>query len=151
MKEDILKKVNASTDPNNVLEISIKGHLRNQLSHFRRGWLSESGWKTLLHDKDECNLYSNMAIFDLRNKCKYLAKAIESTLAMYDSCTFTQCCQHAVDTISNFERTDELNFEENDSYNKRWMITAPKTIVKWYNWYNSPIPSGIATLIFVSI
>ena len=61
-------------------EVIIKQHLRKQLSTFRRGWLTQSGWKNLLHDNDENKLYNDMSIFDIRNKCKYLSKAIENTI-----------------------------------------------------------------------
>ena len=117
-------------------EIFIKKHLRHQLNLFRRGWLSESAWKTLLHDQDEDKLYSNMAAFDLRNKCKYLAKAIECTLMMYEDHTFTQCCEAAIQKINLFESSDELEFDDDDNFNQRWLISCPKTIMKWYSWFN---------------
>ena len=57
-------------------EIFIKHHLRAQLRVFRQGWLTEDRWKLLLHDKDQYNHYLPTSIFNLKTKCKYLAKTI---------------------------------------------------------------------------
>ena len=54
-------------------EVVIKQHLRKQLSIFRSGWLSQNGWKNLLHDKDEHKLLPQGSVHDMKNKCKYIA------------------------------------------------------------------------------
>ena len=45
-------------------EIEIKQHLCKQLSLFRRAWLTDSGWKVLVHDNDEkiCSTASQFLI-----------------------------------------------------------------------------------------
>ena len=124
------------TEPSYDQEIFVKQNLRKQLSLFRRGWLSESGWKHLLHDKDELNLFPPQSVWDIRNKCKYIAIAIETALDSYDQHGWTICCEMAIKKIIDFEKTEHVEFIEDDTYNKRWNITSPKTLMKWYSLFN---------------
>ena len=100
-------------------DIYIKQHLRQQLTKFRRGWLSQSGWKYLLHDKDEYNLFPQPAIGDIRNKCKYISKAIETALDCYDEFGWTSCCEKALVKVNNFEKSENVDFINEDNYNNR--------------------------------
>ena len=117
-------------------EVYIKHHLRKQLLLFRSGWLTPSAWKKLLHDKDEKNLFTDKAIFDLRNKCKYFTKSIEYALKDYEKKGWIKCCADAINDINSFEHTDELEFDDDDNFNKRWVINDPKTVSKWYINFN---------------
>ena len=114
----------------------IKHHLNIQLSAFKRGWLSESGWRFVVSDNDEDNMFTNSSIFEIRNKCKYLTKAIENALERYQNSTWKQCCISAIDEINKFEKCKNEKFEYSDNFNQRWIIKSPKTIMKWYHQYN---------------
>lgn len=91
-------------------EVYIKQNLCQQLTLFRRGWLGQSGCKFLLHDKDEYNLFPQPAIWDIRNKCKYISKAINTALDCYDEYWWTSYCEKAVDKVNNFEKVTMWTF-----------------------------------------
>ena len=67
-------------EPSFNQEIYIKQHLRQQLTKFRRGWLSPSGWKYLLHDKDEYNLFPQAAICDIKNNVNTFLRLLKLPL-----------------------------------------------------------------------
>ena len=133
-KSDIMKEL--ISHHNFDQEMYIKQHLQTQLLKFKRGWLSENGWRNLIHDKDEFDKFSTTAIFDIRNKCKYISKALEFAIKNYSDCGWLQNCQSAISTIQEFESVDTEEFEKEDNYNCRWYITNPKTIMHWYHTFN---------------
>ena len=89
-----------------------------------------------MHDNDENKLYNDMSIFDIRNKCKYLSNAIENTIKNYHCQTFECCCMDAITEINGFEKTEEVEFDDSDGFNQRWIITSPRTIMIWYRTFN---------------
>ena len=111
-------------------------HLKTQLKLFKRSWLSENGWRQVIHDKDELNLYSKSSIFDVRNKCKYLSKAIEHAIESYNQSGWLHCCQCAINDVIAFENVNFEDFDKYDKYNQRWYISSPKTIMSWYQLFN---------------
>ena len=65
----------------------IKTHLRTQLEVFKRAWLTENGWRNVIHDMDQLNTYNSSSIFHLRIKCKYLCKSIEKVINDHETST----------------------------------------------------------------
>ena len=92
------KKAASQSTTNELLydqESNIKEQLIAQLSVFRRAWLTENGWRNMIHDEDINNHYNIVAIFDIRNKAKYFAKAIEVAIESYDEIGWAACCDKA--------------------------------------------------------
>ena len=117
-------------------ENDIKEHLFHQLNLFRRAWLTDNGWRKLVHDEDIDNHYNSMSIFDLRNKAKYLTKAIENAIETYEEEGWTNCCNKAIQDINKFENSHLLQANQSDNYNHRWMINCPSTLRRWYRVFN---------------
>ena len=134
--ERLTKKNDSFTNDLYDQEIKIKQHLRKQLNLFRRAWLTDSGWKILIHDQDIDKHFNSVSIFDIRNKAKYLAKAVEVALEEFDTQSWATCCQKAIQLINNFENSDQLEIHNQDNFNQRWLITSPTTLMKWYRVYN---------------
>ena len=133
------KKAASQSTRNDILhdqETIIKDQLNSQLSLFRRAWLTENGWRNMIHDKDINNHYNNVAIFDIRNKAKYLAKAIEIAIVSYDDIGWTACCDEAIKSVNKFECVNDLEVKETDIYNSRWCIKWSSTLMKWYREFN---------------
>ena len=76
-------------------ELFIKNNIKEQIQLFKRAWLTESGWKAVIHDQDQFNYYTSHSIFHLRNQCKYICKSLERVLEDYDSSTWRDCCKDA--------------------------------------------------------
>ena len=113
----------------------INKHLHSQLSKFHAGWLSLNGWKKFLSDRDVDGLYSEIDIFRLRSKCKYLYFAVDCILKEYHRNTLMKCLQMAIDKINSFELSEELeDFEEDEVYPVK--TNGPKNLAKWYCTYN---------------
>ena len=53
-------------------------------------------------------MYRGAWLGDIRNKCKYIANAIEAALDSYDEDGWIVCCEKAIKKITEFEKTDHV-------------------------------------------
>ena len=88
------------------------------MSLFIRAWLTDSGWRSLVHYKNVNNHFNSVSIFDLRSKAKYLAKSIERAIDHYDK-DRVKFCERAIQAMSNFGNSDQLELHDSDNFNQR--------------------------------
>lgn len=88
-------------------ETPLQEILLKRIKRLKDAFLSPSGWREVIDDRDADNLYSEADQFRLRRACKYLAAALVIALAYLvpGQFTWTNCCELALGTINRQEST----------------------------------------------
>ena len=126
-------------------DINVKHHITNKIKTLQTAYLTYDGWRSIINDRDACNLCSPRDIFVIQQKARYLAVTLSLSLKMWNQYTFTHICQTAIESIRNIDYHNgeyeldrheieiENNKEDDNNPQQLFSIRNPRTITRWHH------------------